>query len=160
MEIELSKADAIIDKHGQAQRALIPSLLEIQDVFHYLPVEILYLVAERMEIPIIQVQQVAEFYKVFSLEPRGAHIITVCLGTACHVHGGDRLIDQVGRLLEIEAGGTTKDMQFTLEAVNCLGCCSLGPVMTIDGKYYGHMTASKVERVLDKYRETEVVANG
>jgi NADH-quinone oxidoreductase subunit E len=105
------------------------------------------------------VHQVAEFYKVFSLEPRGKHIITVCLGTACHVAGGDRLVDHIGRILDIPAGGTTKDMMFTLEAVNCLGCCSLGPVMTVEGKYYGHMAASKVEKILAKYREQETGAD-
>ena len=90
MEIEINKVDAIIDKHGLAQRGLVPSLLEIQDLYHYLPRGALEYVAERMQIPVIQVQQVAEFYKAFSLEPRGKHIITVCLGTACHVEGGDR----------------------------------------------------------------------
>ena len=113
-----------------------------------------------MTIPRIQVHQVAEFYKAFSLEPRGKHIITVCLGTACHVQGGDRLVDHVARILDIEPGGTTKDMLFTLEAVNCLGCCSLAPVMTVDGKYFGNMAASKVESVLDLYQEKEIVANG
>jgi len=152
--------DAIIDKHGLAMRALIPSLLEIQDEYHYLPPEALERVAERMTIPRIRVHQVAEFYKAFSLEPRGKHIITVCLGTACHVQGGNRLVDQVARLLEIDPGATTNDMLFTLEAVNCLGCCSLAPVMTVDGKYYGSMAASKVEKVLDLYREKEAVADG
>jgi NADH-quinone oxidoreductase subunit E len=160
MEIEISKADEIIERHGPGRRGLIPSLLEIQEEYHYLPPEALERVAERLDVPVIQVQQVAEFYKAFSLEPRGAHIITVCLGTACHVEGGSLLLDQVGRLLEIEAGGTTPDLQFTLEAVNCLGCCSLGPVMTVDGKYFGNMTASKVEKVLDQYRVKEAVAHG
>ena len=157
MEIEISVADEIIAKHGPGRRGLIPSLLEIQEEYHYLPPEVLERVADRLEVPIIQVQQVAEFYKAFSLEPRGAHIITVCLGTACHVEGGSLLIDQVGRLLGIEAGGTTPDLQFTLEAVNCLGCCSLGPVMTVDGKYYGHMTASKVEKVLEQYPKPQLL---
>ena len=160
MKVEISTVDAIIDKHGLAQRALIPSLLEIQDKYHYLPPEALERVAERMTIPRIQVHQVAEFYKAFSLEPRGKHIITVCLGTACHVQGGNRLVDHVARILDIEPGGTTKDMFFTLEAVNCLGCCNLAPVMTVDGKYFGNMAASKVESVLDLYREQEAVANG
>lgn len=161
MVVALSKVDEIIDKNGLEQRALVPSLLEIQTVYHYLPQEVLERVAERMSIPAVQVFQVASFYKAFSLEPRGEHIITVCLGTACHVRGGVRLIEQVGRVLEIEPGQTTKDMKFTLEAVSCLGCCALGPVMVIDGKYYGHMGASKVEKVLQKYTETEEVpANG
>jgi NADH:ubiquinone oxidoreductase subunit E len=161
MALELTKVDTIIDKNGLEQRALIPSLLEIQTEYHYLPQEVLARVAERMNIPLIQVFQVASFYKAFSLEPRGKHTVTVCLGTACHVRGGVRLIEQVGRMLEIEPGQTTKDMQFTLEAVSCLGCCALGPVMVVDGKYYGNMVASKVEKVIQKYRETEEVpANG
>ena len=160
MEVEISKVDEIIDKYGLAQRGLIPSLLGIQDEYHYLPPDALQRVADRMKIPMVQVHQVAEFYKVFSLEPRGKHIITVCLGTACHVRGAEYLVDQIGRVLDVEPGGTSEDMLFTLEAVNCLGCCALGPVMVVDGKYYGNMAISKVERVLNKYREQEVVANG
>ena len=160
MEIDIGKVDAIIDKHGLVDRGLIPSLLEIQDTYHYLPPDALQRVAERMKIPVIQVHQVAEFYKAFSLEPRGKHIITVCLGTACHVRGAEYLVDQIGRVLDIEPGGTSEDMLCTLAAVNCLGCCALGPVMVIDGKYYGNMAISKVERVLKKYIEQEAVANG
>ncbi len=159
MEINLSTVDEIIDKYDLVERGLIPSLLEIQDRYHYLPHEALEYVAERMRIPLIQINQVAEFYKAFSLEPRGKHIITVCQGTACHVEGGGRLIEQVGRLLDIQPGETTSDLNFSLEAVNCLGCCALGPVMTVDGKYYGHMNASKVEKALESYQEMEAVAN-
>ena len=101
MEFEISKVDAIIDKHGLVQRGLIPSLLEIQDLYHYLPPDAMQHVAERMRIPIIQVHQVAEFYKAFSLEPRGEHIITVCLGTACHVRSAEYIVDQIGNLLGI-----------------------------------------------------------
>ena len=93
-----------------------------------------------MNISMIQVQQVAAFYKVFSLVPRGKHIITVCLGTACHVQGSAPAGRSAGAL-EIKPGDTSKDMQFTLEAVSCLGACSLGPVMVVDGKYYGNMAA-------------------
>ena len=161
MAVELSKVDAILEKHGLENRALIPSLLDIQKEYYYLPPEALKRVAERMAMPMIQVYQVASFYKAFSLEPRGKHLVTVCLGTACHVRGGVRLIEQVGRLLEIDPGKTTSDQQFTLEAVNCLGCCALGPVMVVDGKYFGSMSASKVERVLKQYSvEKEATANG
>ena len=160
MTIDLNTIETILDRHGTDQRSLIPSLLEIQNEFHYLPSEALHSVSKRMSIPVIQVYQVAAFYKAFSLKPRGKHLITVCLGTACHVRGGDRLIEQVGRLLNIEPGENTKDMQFTLEAVNCLGCCALGPVMVLDGKYYGSMAASKVEKVLEKFMKQEVPANG
>ena len=160
MKVEISTVDAIIDRNGLSQRALIPSLLEIQDEYHYLPREALERVAERMTLPVIQVHQVAEFYKAFSLTPRGKHIITVCLGTACHVRGADYIVDQVERLFGIKPGETTEDMLFTLEAVNCLGCCALGPVMVVDGKYYGNMAISKVERILNRYKKEEVVANG
>jgi NADH-quinone oxidoreductase subunit E len=159
MAVELSKIDSIIEQYGQGDRGLIPSLLDIQNEYHYLPAEALARVAEKMSIPKIQVYQVASFYKAFSLTPRGKHIITVCLGTACHVRGGEFIVDQIGRVLSIKPGETSKDMQFTLEAVNCLGCCSLGPVMVIDGKYYGNMVINKVERVLKNYMEREVVAN-
>ena len=159
MAVEISKVDFFVEKYGQGNRGLIPTLLEIQNEYHYLPPEALKRVSEVMNIPMIQVYQVASFYKAFSLEPRGKHIITVCLGTACHVRGGEFIVDQIGRLLAIKPGQTSKDMQFTLEAVNCLGCCSLGPVMVIDGKYYGNMAVSKVERVLKNYKELEVVAD-
>jgi NADH-quinone oxidoreductase subunit E len=160
MDVELSKVDEILEKRGLEQRSLIPSLLDIQKVYHYLPPDVLKHVSERMKVPMIQVYQVASFYKAFSLEPRGEHLITVCDGTACHVRGGNRLIDRLEEHLEVKAGGTTLDKLFTLESVNCLGCCALGPVMVIDGKYYGNMAASKVERVLEKYRVKEVPANG
>jgi NADH-quinone oxidoreductase subunit E len=159
MAVEISKVDSIIEKYGQENQGLIPALLDIQNEYHYLPPEALKRVAERMNVPMIRVYQVASFYKAFSLEPRGKHIITVCLGTACHVRGGEFIVDQIGRLLSIKPGQTSPDMQFTLEAVNCLGCCSLGPVMVIDGKYYGNMAVSKVERVLKNYKELEVVAD-
>ncbi|MDZ7844309.1 MAG: NAD(P)H-dependent oxidoreductase subunit E [Anaerolineales bacterium] len=159
MEVELSTVDEIIDQHGLTERALIPTLLGIQEKYHYLPPEALNRVVERMSVPAIQVHQVAEFYKALSLEARGRHIATVCLGTACHVQGGGRLIDHAARTLEVEPGNTTEDMQFTLEGVNCLGCCNLAPVMTVDGKYYGNMVASKVEKVLDQYRDQEVAVH-
>jgi NADH-quinone oxidoreductase subunit E len=160
MEVEINKVDEILERHGLQARSLIPSLLDIQKVYHYLPPDVLQHVSERMKVPMIQVYQVAAFYKAFSLEPRGEHIITVCDGTACHVRGGNRLIDRLQEKLDVEPGGTTKDKLFTLESVNCLGCCALGPVMVIDGKYYGNMAASKVERVLDKYRVKEAAVNG
>jgi NADH-quinone oxidoreductase subunit E len=159
MDVEITKVDSIVEMYGQGNQGLIPTLLEIQNEYHYLPPEALKRVAERMSIPMIRVYQVASFYKAFSLKPRGKHIITVCLGTACHVRGGEFIVDQIGRLLGIKPGENSADMQFTLEAVNCLGCCSLGPVMVIDNKYYGNMAVNKVERVLKNYKELEVVAD-
>ena len=159
MAEDISKVDQIIDTYGLEQKGLIPVLLDIQTEYHYLPPEAIQHVSERMNIPMIQVYQVASFYKVFSLEPRGKHIITVCMGTACHVRGSTMLVDQISRVLHVEPGETTSDMQFTLEEVNCLGACALGPVMVIDGKYYGKMTVNKIEKTLSKYMETEEVAN-
>ena len=152
MVIELAKVDEIIGKHGMDRRELISLLLDVQDQFYYLPQEALERVAEKMTLPPIQVYQVARFYKAFSLKPRGKHLLTVCLGTACHVRGGERLVDQITRLLQVDAGGTTQDRLFTLQTVNCLGCCALGPVMVVDGTYYGKMSATKINKVLNKYR--------
>lgn len=159
MAVDISTIDKIIDQYGLQQKGLIPALLDIQSEYHYLPEEAIQRVSERMNVPMIQVYQVASFYKVFSLEPRGKHIITVCMGTACHVRGSGMLVDQVERILDIEPGETTRDMQFTLEEVNCLGACALGPVMVIDGKYYGKMTVNKIEKTIQKYMEQEEVVN-
>jgi NADH-quinone oxidoreductase subunit E len=152
MEIELAKVDEIISKHEANPHALISLLLDVQDAFFYLPQEALERVAERIGMPAVQVYQVARFYKAFSLNPRGKHHLLVCLGTACHVRGGKRLLEQINRLLKVETGGTTEDKLFTVEAVACLACCALGPVMVIDGTYYGKMKATKLEKTLDKYR--------
>jgi len=150
MEIELSKIDEIIDKHGLEHRWLIANLLAIQDEFQYLPQEAMWHVAERMNVPLIQVNQVAEFYKVFKLKPPGKHLISVCRGTACHVRGSEKLVERIGDLLEIAPGGTTKDEQFTLDAVNCLGCCALGRAVVVDDHFYVNVTPDEVVGILDK----------
>ena len=155
MEIDISEVDAIIDKHSLEHRWLITNLLAIQDEFQYLPQDAIRHVAERMNIPILQVYQVAEFYKVFKLVPPGKHLVSVCRGTACHVRGSEALIERMGDLLEIAPSRTTKDKQFTLDVVNCLGCCALGRVIVIDDHFYVNVTPNEVESILDKY-----VSNG
>jgi NADH-quinone oxidoreductase subunit E len=95
----------------------------------------------------------ATFFRAFSLKERGKHIVNVCLGTACHVRGGELILDSLERQLNVKAGGTTKDLNFTLESVNCMGCCATGPVVKIGDEYFGHMTNDKVEPMLNKYRE-------
>ena len=152
---DMARMDAIIDSYQGKTSGLTNILQNIQDEYNYLPPQAMERVAVKMDLPLSQVLHVATFYKAFSLEPRGEHLITVCLGTACHVRGGVRLVEQIERLLKIRAGGTTSDMQFTLETVNCVGSCALGPVMIVDGEYYGKMVSSKVERVLKKYRTLE-----
>jgi NADH-quinone oxidoreductase subunit E len=160
VELDMSKTDAIIEQYRGQERLLTSLLQDVQAEYNYLPQEALERVAQKLDLPRIQVYQVAKFYKAFSLEPRGEHLITVCLGTACHVRGAVSILDQLKRSLDIEPGQTTKDRQFTLETVNCVGCCALGPVMVVDGKYHGKMAASSVERVLKQYSgKKEVAAN-
>lgn len=148
MESNLSLAQEIIDKHKGQKKALIAILQEIQEVYHYLPESILRLVSKKLGIPLIDVVSVATFYRAFSLKPRGRHLITVCLGTACHVRGGPKILQEFEKQLGIKAGETTADNQFTLETVNCLGCCAIGPVVVADGNYYAQTTTRKVSRIL------------
>lgn len=151
----MQSIDQLVEHYGAEQRALIPLLLQIQAEHNYLPRELLEQLADRMKLPRIQVFQVASFYKAFSLKPRGKHILTVCLGTACHVRGGARLLEHLERMLKVKAGETTEDKRFTLEAVNCLGCCALGPVVVLDGVYSGQMDVPKVDRLLKKLERSE-----
>ena len=142
------KIDQIIDKYQGDSSALIQVLLEIQSENHWLPKEALEKVSKKLEVPLNQIQHIATFYKAFSLIPKGRHEVQICLGTACHVRGGPRILDRVEDVLGIQAGQTTTDMEFTLETVNCLGCCALGPVMVVDGKYHGKIAPTEAEEVL------------
>ena len=145
------KVDAIVAKYAGNRGQLVGVLQDVQAEFNYLPKEALFRVSEDMVIPISQVYQVATFFRAFSLKPRGKHTISVCLGTACHVRGGVRIAEKIERSLGITRGNTTKDMKFTLETVNCVGACALGPVIKIDETYYGQMTTDKVDGILARY---------
>lgn len=151
MKIETSKVDKVVDSFGGDLTQLIGILQDIQARFNYLPREALVRVSERMEIPLSQVFGVATFFKAFSLTPRGRHQINVCLGTACHVRGGTRILEKLERDLKVEAGRTSEDLRFSLESVRCLGCCSLGPVVVIDDDTYGRLNQEKVSKLLDQY---------
>lgn len=151
MEINVSEVDGVIDSFGGDLSQLIGILQDIQSHFNYLPREALVRVSEKLEIPISQVYSVATFFKAFSLKPRGRHQINVCLGTACHVRGGPRILGKLERDLKVEAGGTTEDLRFTLDSVRCLGCCSLGPVVVIDNDTYGRLNQERVAKLLDQY---------
>ena len=142
----------IIEKHGYQKASLIGILLDIQAKMNYLPRKALAQVSRSLDIPLTDVYEAATFYKAFSLEPKGKHTLQVCLGTACHVRGGARVLDYLENRLELKSGGTTKDLVFTLESVNCLGACALGPMLVIDKKYYGKITANKIESILEKYQ--------
>jgi len=146
-----SKVDVIVDKYNKNRGQLVSVLQDVQAEFRYLPKDALLRVSEQMAVPISQVYQVATFFRAFSLKPRGKHLINCCLGTACHVRGGLRILEKLERSLEISNGGTTKDMKFTLESVNCMGACALGPVIKVDDAYYGQMTMDKVDKVLSNY---------
>jgi heterodisulfide reductase subunit A len=148
-----TKVDQIIDRYEGGRESLVPILQDVTDEFNWLPPEILTIVSQVKQIPIEHILRIATFYKAFSLKPRGKHIITVCTGTACHVKGAQRILDRLERELGVETGETTPDMQFTLEAVRCLGCCGLAPVVTVGDDLYGQMNPAKAAAMIDKYRD-------
>lgn len=151
--MDIAKVDSIIDKYGDEPGSLTSVLQDIQAEYNYLPKPALVKVSERLDLPLSQAYSLATFYKAFSLEPRGRYLISVCLGTACHVRGGIRIKEKIERDLKIRAGNTTKDKMFTLETVNCLGACALGPIVVIDGQYHGQVTQPKIGSILKKYRK-------
>ncbi len=141
-------AHRIIEKHAGARDALIPILQDIQAEEGYLSQEALEAVSEGMSIPLIQVYGVATFFRAFSLEPRGRRVVCACTGTACHVRGASAVLDELERQLGVCAGQTTGDGEYSLETVNCLGACALGPVVVVDGINHGHMTRADVQHLL------------
>lgn len=145
------KIDQIIDKHQCQADSLIQILLEIQSENHWLSKEALEKVSNKLQVPFSRVQHAATFYKAFSLVPKGRHEIHVCVGTACHVRGAPRVLDTVQDITKIKPGETDSDLKFSLETVNCLGCCALGPVIEIDGKYHGKIVPAKAGDVLKNY---------
>ena len=149
--MENERIDQIIDKHQSEASSLIQVLLEIQSENHWLPKEALERVSEKLQVPLTRVQHIVTFYKAFSLVPKGRHEIHICVGTACHVRGATRVLDNVQDLLGIKSGETDLDLKFSLETVNCVGCCALGPVMDVDGKIYGNMAPSKTVDVIKNY---------
>ena len=153
MGVDSRKLDKIVDAYGCNGDSLISILQDVQAEYSYLPEDMLRQVAKRLELPLIQVYGVATFFKAFSLQPRGKHTVSVCLGTACHVRGAPPVLDEVKRQLSVEPGDTTEDMQFTLETVNCLGACAIGPVVVVDDNYQGQMRPGRVKSVLRQYKK-------
>ncbi len=141
----------VLGKYQHDRGMLVSILQDIQAAFNYLPEEALEQVSRSFELPVSQVYSVATFFKAFSLQPRGRHLINVCLGTACHVRGAVKVLEKIERELGIKSGGTTQDLRFTLERVNCVGACALGPIVIIDQEYHGEMSTDKVEAMLEKY---------
>ena len=149
-QIDSATIDNIIDRYQGEEGILIQVLLDVQHEYNWLPEDALKRISERLGVAFSEVYRVASFYKAMSLIPRGRHLIRVCLGTACHVRGGPRVLDKVEQVLDINAGETTQGMKFTLERVNCLGCCALGPVIVVDGEAHGNLAPAKVEEILSR----------
>ena len=149
---QLQQVDDIIVSHAGRAGALIPVLEQVQDVLGYLPEPVQVLVAEGLGIPVANVYGVVTFYSFFTMVPRGRHNIRVCLGTACYVRGGQKILERLQELTGIEPGGCTEDRRFSLETVRCLGACGLAPVIVIDDDTHGQMKPAKLESVLALYK--------
>jgi len=149
--MNLNRIDQIIDEHEGEASSLIQVMLDIQSENRWLPREALVRVGERLEIPYGRIQHIATFYKAFSLVPKGRHQVHVCMGTACHVRGAPRVLGTVEDHTGLKSGETDLDLKFSLETVNCLGCCALGPVMEINGTTHGRLTAKDTSDVLEGY---------
>ena len=146
-----AQVDSVLERYQRDPGMLVAILQDVQAEHIYLPREALERVSEGLSVPLSQVYSVATFFKALSLEPRGRHLINVCLGTACHVRGAVKVLEAMERELAIKSGETTKDLAFTLETVNCVGACALGPVVIVDGEYHGQMNTEKVKGVLENY---------
>ena len=149
--MDFKEVDSIVEQHGNRESEVISILQDIQQQRNYLAREVLEHVAEKMAIPLARVYRIATFYNAFSLKPRGRHLINVCLGTACHVRGGERILEKLERDLKVERGETTQDRRFTLETVHCLGCCSLSPVMVVDARTFGRLNQNTVVKLLKDF---------
>ncbi len=148
MHITIDEIADIIDAEAQADGSLITVLESVQARYRYLPPEALILASERLGVPLSQTYSVATFYNAFSLTPKGQHCLNVCMGTACHVRGSPQVLERLQTKLGVKAGDTTRDRRFTLETVNCLGACALGPIVVTDGEYSGQMTPQKADILL------------
>jgi NADH:ubiquinone oxidoreductase subunit E len=146
--LDTAPLDEILARYPAAEPALIQVLQDVHRAYHYLPCEVLAKVAEALDVPLAKVFSVGTFYKAFSLEPQGRTIVRVCTGTACHIRGAARLIEELERELHIKAGETTEDMGFTLKTVNCVGACAMAPVMIVGEKYHGGAQPAKVAKYL------------
>jgi len=146
-----AKIDQIVDKYQGKPGALIHVLMDVQSENQWLPKEILSTISQKLEVPLSRVIQIASFYKTFRLTPKGRHEIHVCNGTSCHLRGADRLLDSVQELIGIRPGEMDADSKFSLETGNCLGCCTLGPEIIIDGQHHGRISPDKAQDLLKNY---------
>lgn len=148
---DLSKIDEILKNHGNERSNLIQMLLDVQKECNWLPKHVLFYISDKLEIPLTNVYNIASFYKYFNLEPQGKYNILVCMGTACYVRGSMNLLQRIVNVLGVKPGDTTSDYRFTLDTVNCLGACALGPVMMVDNKYYTNPSTKKLKKIFSKF---------
>jgi NADH-quinone oxidoreductase subunit E len=158
--LETTKLDSILARHDRDPANIIAVLQDIQAEVNWLPEEDLRYVSQALNISLSKMMALATFYRAFSLKPRGRHIVSVCLGTACHVRGAERILGAVERDLGILDGETDEDLHWTLETVNCLGACALGPIVVVDGEYHGQMTSAKATRLLQRIRKADGNGDG
>jgi NADH-quinone oxidoreductase subunit E len=142
------EVNQILKRYGNDPTDIIAILQDVQHAYRYLPKDVMETLAKKLDIPLSRVYHLATFFRAFSLEPQGKHELHVCLGTACHVRGAPRILEALERGLKIRAGETTPDLQFTLETVNCVGACALGPVVVVDGESKGKLNPQRAERLL------------
>lgn len=148
---DITRVDGILDKHRTKKGPLMPVLKDLNKEYGYLPENLLRYVAKDLATPLSLIYRIVTFYSAFSLVPRGRHIINICMGTTCYVRGAGKLLEMLEEQLNIPAGQTTADRRFSLETVRCLGCCSLAPVITVDGETYGKLDQNKVLEILEQY---------
>lgn len=146
--VDQKKADEIIERYRGQEGFLIQLLLDLQSELHWIPRDLFDHLSERLDVPKSQIYRIASFYKAINLSPVGKHMIHVCMGTACQVRGAQKVLDFTASKLNIKPEETTSDLAFTLRKVNCLGCCSMGPVMTVDGEYHGGVSLEAAEKAL------------
>ena len=147
--------DEVFMEFVNQRKDLIHALHRVQSEFGYIPPEAIARIARRLKISESEIYGVLTFYKAFSLKPRGRHLITICMGTACHVRGAPRILDEFSRRLKIDAGETSEDNRFTLETVNCVGACALGPIAIVDGEYHGQLKSSDIEKIIRSIPEDQ-----
>jgi len=155
MQTARQDIEIILEQYPRHPQHLINLLQDVQAEYSYISSEHLTLICDHVGVPVIQAWSVATFYKSFSLEPRGEHEIKVCLGTVCHLKGGERLVEGCERELGVKRGGTTEDLRFSLDTLNCVGACALAPVVVVDENYLPNSTHRKLNKVIKKLAHEE-----
>ena len=153
VEPKRSELLSFIEQQKKKKGPLMPVMQKAQDIYGALTIDVQEVIAEELGIPMSDVYGVATFYSQFALEPKGEHVVSVCMGTACYVKNVEKILDKLSEELDIKPGETTPDGKFTLEPTRCLGCCGLAPVIMIDDQVYGRLTPSDVPGIVDEYRK-------